>query len=76
MYIDDKLLNEVEDITGCTFNAIATDEKELFRVREINVLEMLDELCFRYRKLEEEYKDFQQNVEDNYEQIPYRRQVL
>ena len=76
MYIDDRTLKEVEDITGCTFNAIATDEKELFRVREINILEMLDELCFRYRKLEEEYKDFQQNVEDNYEQIPYHRQVL
>ena len=76
MYIDDRILKEVEDITGCTFNEIATDEKELFRVREINVLEMLDKLCFRYRKLEEEYKDFQQNVEDNYEQIPYRRQVL
>lgn len=76
MYIDDRTLKEVEDITGCTFNAIATDEKELFRVREINVLEMLDELCFRYRKLEQEYKDFQQNVEDNYEQIPYWRQVL
>ena len=76
MYIDDRTLKEVEDITNCSFNAIATDEKELFRVREINVLEMLDELCFRYRKLEEEYKDFQQNVEDNYQQIPYHRQVL
>lgn len=76
MYIDRQLLEEVKDITGCTFNEIATDDKDIFRVREVNVLEMLDELCFRYRKLEEEYKDFQENVEDNYEQIPYRRQVL
>lgn len=76
MYIDKDLLDEVEDITGCEFNEIATDEKTLFRVRETNILEMLEELCFKYRKLEEEYKDFQQNVEDNYEQIPYHRQVL
>lgn len=76
MYIDKQLLEEVKDITGCTFNEIATDEKDIFRVREINVLGMLDELCFKYRKIEEEYKDFQQNVEDNYEQIPISRQVL
>ena len=76
MYIDKELLDEVEDITNCEFNEIATDEKELFRVRETNILEMLEELCFKYRKLEEEYKDFQQNVEDNYEQIPYWKQVL
>ena len=76
MYIDKNLLDEVEDITDCEFNEIATDEKTLFRVRETNILEMLGELCFKYRKLEEEYKDFQQNVEDNYEQIPYHRQVL
>ena len=76
MYIDRQLLEEVKDITGCTFNEIATDEKDIFRVREVNVLEMLEELCFQYKKLEDGYKDLKQNVEDNYEQIPYRRQVL
>ena len=76
MYIDKDLLEKVEDITGCDFNAIATDEKDLFRVREINVLEMFEELCFKYKKLEEDYKDFQQNVEENYKQIPYWKQVL
>ena len=35
MYIDKQLLEEVKDITGCTFNEIATDEKDLFRANKL-----------------------------------------
>ena len=76
MYIDKDLLEKVKRITGYKYNEKPSSEDDLVWVREINVLGIIEDLVEDYNHLEEIYKDFQQNVEENYEQIPYWKQVL
>ena len=76
MYIDKDLLEKVKDITGYSYYEKPSSESELVWVREINILGMIEDLVEDYNHLEEQYKDFEENVAENYQQIPYRRQVL
>lgn len=76
MYIDKNLLDEVKRITGYKYNEKPSSEDELVWVREINVIGIIEDLVEDYGRLEERYKDFEENVAENYKQIPISRQVL
>jgi hypothetical protein len=64
-----EMLNKVMEITYTTY------EPEGYFIKGENLIVALEDLLTEYEGLQEKYDDFKQDVEDNYKQIPYERQI-
>ena len=67
--IDEELYQRIQRITGTDY------EVKGGLVPSENVTEIIADLLLEIDRLEDKYKDFEQEVEDNYKPISYAEQV-
>lgn len=78
MKIDKELYERVKKVTMTDFEAQYTkdtDDDYVWILNDYTIDSMLEELLMEIDRIEEEYEDFKQNVEDNYRRIPISEQV-
>ena len=69
---------KIEDILNQTYEIFEiknSEGEDVTFIDEYELQEMLEDMYVSYLNIEEEYKDFQQQVKDNYKLIPYWQQV-
>lgn len=69
---------KMEDILNQTYEVFEiknSEGEDVTFIDEYELQEMLEDMYVSYLNIEEEYKDFQQQVKDNYKLIPYWQQV-
>ena len=69
MEIDEKIIKEIEDITWSNY----VKDGNLVKIDVVHV--MLEDLVVKYRRLEEAFEEYRQNVIDNYRRIPVEEQI-
>lgn len=67
MDIDLYLKVEIERIVGYTITPMTMTEEDL--------VEVVENIITKYKKLEKDYEDLEQNLKDNYRPIPVSEQV-
>lgn len=67
MDIDLYLKVEIERIVGYTITPMTMIEEDL--------VEVVENIITKYKKLEKDYEDLEQNLKDNYRPIPVSEQV-
>lgn len=67
MDIDLYLKVEIERIVGYTITPMTMTEEDL--------VEVVENIITKYKKLEKDYEDLEQNLNDNYRPIPVSEQV-
>ena len=69
--INDDLYNKVEEITQ------AHDDRENGQISEDAMCSMIEDLVVAYESLQKKFKEYQEMVRDNYEEIsPYRKYAV
>lgn len=63
-----KTLKEIEKITS-------TDYEAGDFIKVDNLISIIEDLKIEYDRLDEEFKDYKQNIEDNYKQINLEEQI-
>ena len=58
---------EIERIVGYTITPMTMTEEDL--------VEVVENIITKYKKLEKDYEDLEQNLKDNYRPIPVSEQV-
>lgn len=71
MYIklDEDLYNKIKKITMTDYDALGNF------IPSESIEPMLEDLILEIEHLEEKYKDLERDLEDNYERIPYTKQI-
>ena len=75
MVIDEKLYNEIKEITSTDYEGWLDKEKEQVFVTSDNIEGMLEDLICEIQHIQEEFEDYKEFVNENYKQIPYERQI-
>lgn len=63
-----KMLKDIEEITN-------TDYEVGDFIKVENLISIIEDLKIEYDRLDEEFKDYKQNIEDNYKQIKLEEQI-
>lgn len=63
-----KMLKETEKITSIDYEI-----GDFIKVE--NLMSIIEDLKIEYDRLDEEFKDYKQNIEDNYKQIKLEEQI-
>lgn len=76
MYISKELYEQVQNITNIDYEAInSMDEKRIY-VKEEMIKGIIEDLIEEINYIKGEFKEYEENIQDNYERIPISRQVL
>lgn len=76
MYISKELYEQVQNITNIDYEAInSMDEKRVY-VKDEMIKGIIEDLIGEINHIKGEFKEYEENIQDNYERIPISRQVL
>lgn len=76
MVIEKKMLLQIEMITDSTYDVQRLkNEKDMYLVTDESVISIIEDLIGEYENLQDEFKKFKQDVQDNYQPIPMQELI-
>lgn len=76
MVIEKTMLLKIEEMTDYAYDVQKIKgEKDMYLVTDESVISIIEDLIGEYENLQDEFKKFKQDVEDNYKPIPMQELI-